>query len=58
MIPEAQSDILLFHLLQLSTLIVCLGMSMIGNDDVGLEEGVAVIAIKVNSWVRWDVRQN
>ena len=35
------------------TLIVCVGMSMIGNDDVGLEVA-AVVAIEVNSRVRWD----
>jgi hypothetical protein len=34
-------------------LIVCLGMSMIGNDDVGLEVA-AVVAIEFNSRVRWD----
>ena len=33
---------------------ICLGMSMIGNDDVGLEEVAAVVAIQVNSRVRWD----
>jgi hypothetical protein len=39
-------------------LIVCLGMSMIGNDDVGLEEVAAVVAIEVNSQVRWNAGQN
>ena len=34
-------------------LIVCLGMSMIGNEDVGLEVA-AVVAIEFNSRVRWD----
>jgi hypothetical protein len=38
-------------------LIVCLGMSMIGNDDVGLEVA-AVVAIEVNSRVRWNAGQN
>jgi hypothetical protein len=35
-----------------------LGMSMIGNDDVGLEEVSAVVEIQINSRVRWDARQN
>jgi hypothetical protein len=30
---------------------------MIGNDDVGLEQVAAVVAIEVNSRVRWDARQ-
>jgi hypothetical protein len=34
-----------------------LRISMIGN-DVGLEEEEAVVAIEVNSRVRWDVGQN
>ena len=29
-------------------------MLMIGNDDAGLEEVAAVVAIEVNSRVRWD----
>ena len=33
-------------------------MSMIGNDDIGLEEVVvAVVAIQVNPRVRWDAGQ-
>ena len=39
------------------TLIVCLGMSMIGNDDVGLEVVAAVVAIEDNSRVRWNAGQ-
>jgi hypothetical protein len=38
------------------TLIVCVGMSMIGNDDVGLEVA-AVVAIEVNLRVRWNAGQ-
>ena len=37
------------------TLMVCLRISTIGNDDVGLEEVTeVVVAIQVNSRVRWD----
>jgi hypothetical protein len=39
-------------------LIVCLGMSMIGNEDVGLEEVAEVVAIEVNSQIRWNAGQN
>jgi hypothetical protein len=30
-------------------------MSIIGNEDVGLEEVAAVVAIEVNSRIRWIV---
>jgi hypothetical protein len=30
---------------------------MIDNDDIGLEQVAAVIAIKVNSRVRWNIRE-
>ena len=41
-----------------SNLLVCSGMSMIGNEDVGLEEVAAVVAIEVNSQIRWNAGQN
>jgi hypothetical protein len=31
---------------------------MIGNDDVGLEEGAAVVSLEVNSEVSWDTNTN